>query len=93
MSFIDTENYFEMETTATISALARVLEKEGYKVTKSSKRISATKGGIFSSHTSTITVVDLGNIREISDLEQAKGYMMKPKSDRLTKIVIEAEDY
>lgn len=95
MSFIDSEKIEECVTPATFDALERALLNNKYKVVRTKMQITATHGGTWSTNgkISTITIIDLGNYRQCKDVETAKGYLCKPNSGVLAKIIQEAEEY
>lgn len=91
MSFIDSENLEEYQTKAPLRKIVEILEDKGYKITQTQYQVVATKKMFWSSCTSTITIIDKGDIRICYDKETSKGYMNKPKSGVLIKIIEEVE--
>ncbi len=93
MSFIDSENYEELITTASMKRMAEVLENNGYEVTKTKLQITATHGGAWSTNgkISKITVIDQGDYRICRDIETSKGYLMSPNTGVLAALIQEAE--
>lgn len=92
MSFIDSENLVQYQTKASLSRITQILKDRGYKIVQTECQIVASKNMFWTSRSSTITVVDNGNVRICYDKETAKGYMNKPKSGVLIKIIQEAEE-
>lgn len=94
MSWIDSTVTEKCITDATMEQLAKTLKSNGYKITKTRLQITATHGGTWSTNgkISTITIIDRGDYRECEDTETSKGWMMRPNTGVLAKIVSQAEN-
>ena len=91
MSFISSNNLEKYITNAPIGYLIKVLEDEGYQVTKSNLQVTAISQAFLSSFSSTITIIDMGSYRECSDNEVAIGLLLRPRTGILANIVQKAE--
>lgn len=94
MSYIDSELVEKCITDASFDSLEKALKKHEYEVVRTNLQITAHHGGLYNNyHLSTITILDLKGYRECVDVETSKGYLCKPNSGVLAKIVKLAESY
>ena len=81
-------------TRASLDNLEKALKESGYKVTRTSMSISASKGGFWSNgKESNIIINDLIEYRECINQENSYGLAVKPAKGRLAKIIELAESY